>query len=82
MCSYENSPLVLGPILGVARFFCQENWTEKPQLKLTWDGLEAFWDFGCCLIYLCLRIQIQLSLSRKKLRPSTNMIPRFLCRTI
>ena len=37
--------------------------------------IDRFLNLGCCLIYLCLRIQIQLSLSRK--RPSTvDMIPR------
>lgn len=65
----------LGPLLGVIRICTLENWINQPQLKATWEGLEAFWDLGCCLIYLCLRIQIQLSLSRK--RPSTaDMISR------
>ena len=37
--------------------------------------IDRLLDLGCCLIYLCLRIQIQLSLSRK--RPSTaDMISR------
>ena len=44
-------------------------------LRINNPLIDRLLDLGCCLIYLCLRIQIQLSLSRK--RPSTvDMIPR------
>ena len=36
----------LGPILGVIRICTLENWINQPQLKATWEGLEAFWDLG------------------------------------
>ena len=44
-------------------------------LRINNPLIDRLLDLGCCLIYLCLRIQIQLSLSRK--RPSTaDMISR------
>ena len=36
----------LGPLLGVIRICTLENWINQPQLKATWEGLEAFWDLG------------------------------------
>ena len=55
----------LAPLIGLVRFATLENWN-MPQLKTTWNGLEAFWDLGCCLIFLCLRIQIQFVSTRRK----------------
>ena len=40
----------LGPLLGVIRICTLENWINQPQLKATWEGLEAFWDLGQELI--------------------------------
>ena len=36
----------LGPLLGLIRICTLENWINQPQLKATWEGLEAFWDLG------------------------------------
>ena len=40
----------LGPLLGLIRICTLENWINQPQLKATWEGLEAFWDLGQELI--------------------------------
>ena len=55
----------LAPLIGLVRFATLENWN-LPQLKTTWNGLEAFWDLGCCLIFICLRIQIQFVSRERK----------------
>ena len=36
----------LGPLLGLIRICTLQNWINQPQLKATWEGLEAFWDLG------------------------------------
>ena len=56
----------LGPLLGLIRICTLENWINQPQLKATWEGLEAFWDLGQELInqrtvtYFCLHTNVHL----------------------
>ena len=62
-----NSPwsliqLSLGPLWGLAKVYLCLNIPVYPtHLEKTLNGIEAFWDFGCCLLYLCLRIIIFLN---------------------
>ena len=75
LSSYFHSPwsliqLSLGPLLGLARLYFT-NYNQRPQtldLNSTFDGLEAFWDFGCCLLYLCLKILVFLTSKKSTFR--------------
>ena len=60
--------------MGLARLYFTNN--NQPHQKLdllnsTFDGIEAFWDFGCCLLYLCLKFLIFLT-SKKSTSNSAN----------
>ena len=62
-----NSPwsliqLSLGPLWGLAKLYLSLDYPVYPtHLDKTLNGIEAFWDLGCCLLYLCLRIIIFLN---------------------
>jgi hypothetical protein len=49
--------LGLGPAFGVVR---QVSKLHLKGSESTFDGLEAFWDFGCSFLYVCLWILIIL----------------------
>ena len=42
-------------------------------MKTTLDGIEAFWDLGCCLLYLCLKILIFLNVKKSPKRGKVGM---------
>ena len=54
--------LSLGPLWGLAKLYLSLDYPVYPtHLDKTLNGIEAFWDLGCCLLYLCLRIIIFLN---------------------
>ncbi len=67
--------LSLGPAFGLLSCLIKR----QAQLTRTLEGLEAFWDFGCSLLYVCLRIQIQLLVSRKVSKLKTTARRKSLC---
>lgn len=58
--------LFLGPFLGLISLLISKHVHHPSQLMRTFHGLEVFWDLGCCLLYVCMRIQIKLLLTRRK----------------
>ena len=66
-----NSPwsliqLSFGPLWGLARLFLSTLNQPSTHLDLTLDGIEAFGDFGCCLLYLSLKMTIVMNTETKR----------------
>ena len=81
MSSFFDSPwsliqLSLGPLWGLTRLFLTQKQLlyDYPHLKKTLDGIEAFWDLGCCLLYLCLKILICLNAKNSLFKSSTSKV--------